>query len=60
MILLAYFLSKTTKKELLFHQILVVLSMSSVGFIVINQMVEYFLRVDYLYRKPYFQPLGSM
>jgi IS5 family transposase len=40
------FLSKTTKKLGLFYQKLVYLSMFFVGFIVINQVVGWFLRVD--------------
>ncbi|CAC9624032.1 hypothetical protein [uncultured Gammaproteobacteria bacterium] len=46
--MLAFFISKTTKKDRVFYQNLVDLSVIYCGFIVINQFVVWFLRVDYL------------
>jgi hypothetical protein len=46
LILLAFFISKMTKKDRVFYQNLVDLSMIYCGFIVINQFVVWFLRVD--------------
>ncbi|CAC9965029.1 hypothetical protein [uncultured Gammaproteobacteria bacterium] len=46
--MLAFFISKTTKKDGVFYQNLVDLSVIYCGFIFINQFVVWFLRVDCL------------